>query len=359
MSQTTQDFVKRLDITGLTEVTGSEINQLLETALPATNKGMHIVTTDTALDTPDVPDPDTEFEGVTPTHWYRYGWVRKPFVASGQIKLYFWNEALEEEDATYLKWQEFVGGESLTDDITALQEELEELAEDITAAETLAQGASTAATTAQETADSAVTTANNANLAAAQAVNATTEIASDVETIENTVNTLQTSFNTHRSQQARVPLGVFIFKHLEDAGTDAGDSTDDWTKRELNDVTYSNSNLVAYATLVASVITLVAGYWEIEAEVPANGGVGELHHMARVKIGSSGYIYGSGEYCDTTYAATKSKIKGVFYVNAETEIEIQQIASAVHTDGYGKATGLATETYTQVRLVYMGGTVTP
>src|SRR5688572_26561003 len=104
MSLTTQDFEKRLDLTALTQVSGTEINQVLETALPADNKGLIIQTTDTALNIPEVPNPNVEFEGVTPTHWTRYIWLRIPFDETGVIKIYAWNPHID-ADVTLLNWQ--------------------------------------------------------------------------------------------------------------------------------------------------------------------------------------------------------------------------------------------------------------
>src|SRR5690348_12353195 len=105
MAITTQDFVARMDLTALTDVSGSEMDQLVNAALPASNKGLTITTTDTADDTPDVPNPDVEFEGIIPTHWYRYIWIRKPFSGSTQrTKLYVWRES-DDPIGALLKWE--------------------------------------------------------------------------------------------------------------------------------------------------------------------------------------------------------------------------------------------------------------
>jgi hypothetical protein len=110
---TTQDLEKGIDLTGQTSVTVSQINQLVDIGRPATDKGFNIVTTDTALNVPEVPNPDVLLEGVTPTHWYRYLWIRKPFDNTGIVKLYAWNVS-KTPDATLLKW------ELITPDVASL-----------------------------------------------------------------------------------------------------------------------------------------------------------------------------------------------------------------------------------------------
>lgn len=155
---TSQDLQKRLDITGLTTVTGSQINQSVETAYPADDKGLIISSTDTAVDTPEVPDPSEELEGVTPDYWERYIWRRVPHEDDelNGVRLYVWNPNAT-NDATFLKWETFNA------DIT----EALEAAED-----------------AQEDADAALVAATTAQTAAEAAANAATEAAEDVATLD-------------------------------------------------------------------------------------------------------------------------------------------------------------------------------
>ena len=104
MPNTSQDMVKGIDISGLSSVSASEYMQLIDAGRTASDKGLNIVTTDLALNTPVVPNPNVVLEGVTPTWWIRYIWIRKPFDNTGQVILYGWNDSLA-SDPTYLQWQ--------------------------------------------------------------------------------------------------------------------------------------------------------------------------------------------------------------------------------------------------------------
>lgn len=143
----TQDLVKGIDLTALSVVTGSEINQQIDTGRVAADKGLIIETTDSALDTPVVPSPAVAIIGIIPTWWKRYLWKRVPFDNTGKIKTYQWFE-LAASDVTYLKWIDTTAGLLNQDDLTTLNNEI---------------------LSAQTTANSAQTTAN---LASAQALDA-------------------------------------------------------------------------------------------------------------------------------------------------------------------------------------------
>lgn len=105
MSITTQDLVKGLDLTGETSITASELNQLVDVARTAADKGFIIETQDSASDTPVVPDPTHEYTGVTPSWWTRYIWKRRSYEDATRTKWYGWDE-FAEADATYLNWVE-------------------------------------------------------------------------------------------------------------------------------------------------------------------------------------------------------------------------------------------------------------
>jgi microcystin-dependent protein len=143
---TSQNFVKQIDLSGLTQITASQINQLLETGILADDKGMHLYTVDTALDTPNVPDPEQgELEGVDVVFWKRYSWIRVPHTsapASAVVKEYFWNPQAVSH-ATYLKW------ESPADDIIELNDYIEEVDTNLTTTTTTAEEALALATSLQ------------------------------------------------------------------------------------------------------------------------------------------------------------------------------------------------------------------
>lgn len=104
----TQDLVKGVDFTALNPQTAAEHNQLVELGTPFTDgadaaQGIAfcITTSDTAPNTPQVPNP-TNFGF---TKWKRYLWNRRPWTGDAQVpKLYMWLDQVS-SDATFLKWQ--------------------------------------------------------------------------------------------------------------------------------------------------------------------------------------------------------------------------------------------------------------
>lgn len=167
MAITTQDLVKGIDITGEVNIGGSQLNQLVDAARAAVDKGLTITTTDTAANTPEVPDPNAEYSGVFPTWWINYLWIRRPFVTetSQRVLCYMWDENVT-PDATLLQWTlvDFNG----------------------TAALALATSHTALITTAQNTADTALTNANNAQTSADAAQG-------DVDTLNGTVTAMAAS----------------------------------------------------------------------------------------------------------------------------------------------------------------------
>jgi hypothetical protein len=259
MAQTTQDFVKGIDITGLDEVTGSQINQSVDLARPASNKGLTIATTDTEANIPDVPNPDVEYEGVTPTHWKRYIWVRKPFNDTYKGKLYYWNDA-KVSDATYLKWEEvsFDDTNYVTDAELAA---VETLANDAQAA---ADSAQSTANTAQAAAINAQTTANNAAASipgevATQIAGATIDFSQIIATeIDYTKSKLFTTpIEVLATQYNAAAFAVTAFSHVSLAAHQASAGLG----------TYSSPNLAAILR-----IQLMAGF----LGAGANNGICQL-----------------------------------------------------------------------------------
>src|SRR6266446_7623984 len=99
---TTQDLVAGIDILGLPTVSGSELMQLVNSGRLAEDKGFIIETQDTALDTPETPDPRHDYAGVVPVWFKRYIWRRKHF-NDNSILTYVWSEA-SVFDPTLLYW---------------------------------------------------------------------------------------------------------------------------------------------------------------------------------------------------------------------------------------------------------------
>lgn len=106
---TSQDLVKGIDFTITNPQTASQHNQLVELSTPleitsSVGVGFVLTTTDTALNTPDVPSPVASAEY---NKWKRYVWHRRPYAGAADktSKFYSWNDDVTTSDATYLKWQ--------------------------------------------------------------------------------------------------------------------------------------------------------------------------------------------------------------------------------------------------------------
>jgi hypothetical protein len=358
MATTTQDFVKRIDLTGEIEVNGSQMNQLIDAATVAEDKGLRIVTTDTALDTPDVPNPDAELEGITPTYWYRYEWVRKPYDNTGRVRIYNWNEQ-SESDATYLKWEEYEAGQELEERVTTLETDLAELTVGVTAAQTTADNANVAAANAIATAGEAETAAQEALVLAGNTQENVTELAATVETIQEDVATIKGQITGINNRTSRVPIAHFWLRDQKESGVSgAGTQAGIFVQRQLNVRTYACPDGVeGYCVLNNDdTLTLVAGVWEIEAICPVNGaGIG-CSHQAKLVVTTEEtlILWGTTQYCDTTYGSFPSIIKGTFTLTAATIVEIQHQASATIPNGFGRAASIGPEIYTQVKLTYLG-----
>lgn len=178
---TTYDLVKGVDITALPTPTASDYNNLVDLAQPYTDKGMVLVTTDTALNTPDVPDPSGT------ARWIRYIWMRKPHstAAITTPMLYAWNDNIT-SNATYLKWENIADVSAVA---TSLQAQITVLDGRVNAVEVSAANAVAQSGTAATQAAAAVLTANSANgTALAASANAATALAN-----ANTAQTTATS----------------------------------------------------------------------------------------------------------------------------------------------------------------------
>lgn len=164
---TTQDFKKGVDLTGLTIVTGSQVNQLVDAGRAGPDKGLIVETTDTALNTPEVPNPDGNYTGVLPIWWKRYRWRRVLF--DGTVKFYYWQESFDPDEFTvYLKWldEDTVANTALANAIDAQVDATNALSNSNVAIST-ANTANTNATNAQSNAAIAISESGSAVVAVA------------------------------------------------------------------------------------------------------------------------------------------------------------------------------------------------
>lgn len=353
----TQDLAKGIDITSLPSVTGSEMNQLVDSGRTAEDKGIVLTTQDSASNTPVVPDPNTSYSGITPIWWVRYIWKRVSFNANEPVKTYHWNPQRSVPDPTYLNWEwiEADAQTALANSIIAVNTANTANAT-ANSALTAANTAQTAATAAQATADAAQTTANSANAAATSAQSAVNTLTTQVNSLSTTVTATVNAIATLQNQVFRVPLAVFYIQERANQGVNGQTSvTGVWTKRLFTDIRCNNENLASLITLNPdSTIDLPAGTkWGIEAKLPANF---SQEHKARLysNTDSAVLLYGTSEYGDTTVAATKSEIEDYFEVNVDTNIQIDHIVNNGVANGFGFATNLGPEIYGEMKLYYFG-----
>jgi hypothetical protein len=169
MALSSQDLVKGIDLTGYTEVTAGDLNNIVDLASPKSDggtdgKGLVVRSQDALLDTPTVPNADVT------TKWKRYVWVRIPFGAATDHtpKMYAWNDNTT-PDATLLHWVE------ITQDLSTIEA-------DITALET-------AVGTAQSTADSATALYNGLSASVASAAEDASQAINLAEGFNDTLTT--------------------------------------------------------------------------------------------------------------------------------------------------------------------------
>jgi len=87
------DLLLQLDPTTFTQISGAQLAQMVATALPNTDRGFILVSTDSA-GAPNVPNANAT------TNWQRYLWLR---VSAAYVTCYVWNPG-GATDATYLNW---------------------------------------------------------------------------------------------------------------------------------------------------------------------------------------------------------------------------------------------------------------
>lgn len=88
-----QDLLPPFDPTAYPEISGAQLLQLVSGAVPYTDTGFNVVTSDVA-GVPTVPD------AATTTKWQRYLWIR---LSAASVGAYLWSPTAT-SDATYLKW---------------------------------------------------------------------------------------------------------------------------------------------------------------------------------------------------------------------------------------------------------------
>jgi hypothetical protein len=363
---TSQNLVKQIDLTGLEEVTASEINQLLETALLADDKSINLYTTDTALNTPEVPDPTQgELEGVDVEFWTRFQWIRIPHSSAGaesKVKHYFWNPNAT-SITTYLKWQSPDDDlDNLADDVDALEDDLNALDETVT---TLTTSVTTAITAGEDATAAVATLTTTVNNLDQRVSNAETDITNLNTAVTNLSNNLSTPIAIAKGgtgaatvNAACTNLGLdkaavafAIIKDIKAQNTNGGVfAAGAWATRTLNTLTTTGDTDISISD---NQITLLRGTYLIEAEAPA---FGVLYHQAKLYNVSTGTdtAFGSTEFSQQSDdpVQTKSKIMHIVSIDSTQIFEIRHKNNGANgeTTGLGQAANLGSEIYTQVKI---------
>jgi len=371
MVNTSQDFVNRIDLTALTSVTGSEMNQLIASAKPADDKGLIIVTQDSALDVPTVPNPTVSPDGIVDVaHWINYRWTRIPFDSTGTVYHYTWNPTLAVSDAVYLKWQleEAKAIQALNTAALAETDANEALIE--------AGNAFTTAQNAQNTANGLQGQINTLNTSVTQLVSQTNVNSGDIATLKTEVDALQNpdtlAINKGGTGATTIqgalsgfgiryaPRNTFNLYEQFNTGVDAGGLVAGiFTTRPLNTLVNALTPLLdGYITLNNDfTFDLVPGLWIIHGTFPGNAC--GLHKAQLFDVTNNGpKLIGSSGYTDPANPSISlSTVRGSILLSALTKFKIQHMSSLTKAgNGMGPACNFAgqVEVYGSLSLTYCG-----
>lgn len=336
-----QDFVKGLDFTALVTANGSQHNQLIEQATPESDRGLVLTTTDTALDTPDVPNANTT------TKWKRYLWKRIPHATAEDLTplIYGWNDDAT-ADGTFLKWiqliADFASVEAIADAALAAAQSAQASAN---AAIATAGVANTAATTALSNANDAVATAEavaadatnalNAATAAQTAATAANDTASDALAVATAANANATNA-LNQVQADRLNKQICITEE-KNTNVTAGASVIGAVVRQIN--TVKNDGGANVVSLAAGIVTLKAGNYKVRASAPGFSVGG--HQLYFVKNSDdTTLIIGSTVYQNNLDVNVRSELEGFIVVTEDTAYRLDHYFSSVHAKGQGREMGI-------------------
>lgn len=222
MAFTSQDLLRNIDFTALIPANAGDHNSLVDSTIPESDKGINLWSVDTALDTPDVPDPTIN---ASYTKFKRYLWLRKPHstASNTNVILYGWNDDLAVSDITFLKWVAIV-------DIEDLQADINTALANASAAVTTANNANTTAGNAATQAANAVVTANAAAATAATAGADAATASASAATAQSTANT---ALSTAQAANApKTPAGALaVGTPGQLVRTNAGGTAAEWASQ--------------------------------------------------------------------------------------------------------------------------------
>jgi hypothetical protein len=347
-----QDFSRPIvDFTGINPVTGADHNNLVDLSIPTADiddtvgKGLNLVTTDSALDTPSVPDASTT------TKWKRYQWIRRPFTGATdkRAKAYSWNDDAT-NDATYLKWQQI---NSNTDEIDALS---------IQVSNAVAT-ANDAVITADGAADMTNTAVANANTALLNSTNATNSANAAVVSANGAITTANNAIgiaNAASLESASTVAEVDKLKQCatiietQTLGTGAGNSVAGQNTRLFTTIT-QNAAFVAFGG-DTSILEFQPGTYLFDIAIPCYN----TPSVALVVNDSDSSVLLNGSLASPSgslgdQGTVYSIIKGILTFAVITDIRIDQYCTSAKTNGLGlfigAGFGITLETYSQMNVI--------
>lgn len=345
MPLTTQDFEKGLDFTVLVTANGSQHNQLVDQAEPkddtgvigAEGKGLIIMTRDSAVDTPVVPDAATN------TKWKRYIWARVSHfsVVAQTVTLYGWSDN-RSLDPVFARW----------DTVAPTTEEFQLIVDAALAAAQAAQAtANTALATANAanaTASAASTTATNAETLAASvagdaanalaiAIDAQGEALSATNIASNALSVANSAVATANTALAAVTVSranrYVCIVEQQNAGVDAGANSAGANIRQLNTERNDSGGL---ASVAAGIVTLAAGAYRVRAWAVGHNVTGHQLYLVKDSDNST-LIIGRTVRVNSQSVNIVSELEGLITLGSSTTLRLDHYFSGTNATGLGFA----------------------
>lgn len=378
MALSFQDFVKGVDFSALVEVTGADLNNHVELAVPVDDlngdgKGLILCTTDAIVDTPTVPDP-TQAGG---EKWVRYLWLRKPHANATNTTplVYGWDDNAT-ADNTYAKWVRLYPDiDTFNDSIASLQTQITAVGALANTANINANAANTVATTANNTSNAALAQVSTASQTAAEAVTLANEVATDLTSLETQVSEVATAAAAKKPVNSAIlpgTLGGQEIRTLSDASgvewynpkdtvivleerfaknTNAGGASAGQNVRDMNTEVYNNGVSVLNGPAPTK-FTLPAGTYYARIVVPGYGDSNAHQAFLLKDEDSSIILQGTSTYLAGNSQTAISLIEGIFTLASATKLKISDYWTGNEaTTGLGRAANVApaggTEVYTR------------
>lgn len=353
------DLLTGVDMTGLPAAAGSDVNNAIDFAVPlktaadeTVGRALILTTIDSALNTPDVPNPALN---ANYTKFKRYQWNRRPFAGAAikGFQVYQWNDDAP-ADAILLKWVaqffDTTGISAVANNALATANNAVAIANN---ASSLAVTANTTATNANNAVAGAVLTATNAQTTANAAQTAATAA-------QTTATNAQNSANLALAQGMRLQ-NFAIFYEAQPKGTDAGASLLGKNTRILNTTGASGTSINAIIAAPGIISVGNGGWYWIEAESTIYDTVANFHQLFLVDNATNNNLL---EGLSTTHSggniSSKSRVCGIVQLVNAQSIRLDHYTShALAANGLGKAANVnpnagGNEIYTTLTLAKLG-----